>query len=189
MADTSRESTSGQAFFGGKDSRYLKKLSREAVEKHTNTSVLFFGVDYERSKRNFYGELIIRVWTNPLGVEVKGVIQLDEGTDLVVEDIPNKVMTLNFSCYISHLSELGIDPQLGDYFSTKNRIYQIYNKTILDANQVSIATDREAMYIKYECIQGDSEQLTPPGSFDTSPEGSKNDITGSNQSEPHLPQI
>ena len=182
MADTGRPSNSGEAFFGGKDAKYLKKLSREAVEKHTNTSVLFFGVDYERSKRNFYGELIIRVWTNPLGIEVKGIIQLDEGTDVVIEDIPNKIINLNFSCYIAHLKELGIDPQLGDYFSTKNRIYMIQKKTILDANQTSLATDREAMYIKYECVQADDEQLMPPGSMDGgAAAGTKNEITGTSQ--------
>ena len=52
MADTPRPSESGQAFFGSKTQNYLKKLSRESIEKHTNTSVLFFAVDYENSKRN-----------------------------------------------------------------------------------------------------------------------------------------
>jgi hypothetical protein len=176
-----RENNSGSAHFGGKDVAYLKKVSRSAVETNTNTSVLFFQVDYEKSKRNFYGELIVRTWVNSLGVEVKGIIQLEEGSDTSVQDIPNKVLTLNFSCYISHLKELGIDPQLGDYFSTKNRIYMIHNKSILDANQVSIGTDREALYVKYEAIQADDEQLTPPGSYDGSLTGTKNDIMGTNQ--------
>lgn len=189
MSENKRENNSGSAHFGSKDMAYLKKLSREAIEDVTNTSVLFFAVDYERSKRNFYGELIIRVWTDPLGIEVRGIIQLDEGNDVVIEDIPNKILNLNFSCYIAHLRELGIDPQLGDYFSTKNRIYMIHNKTILDANQVSIATDREAFYIKYECVQADSEQLTPPGSFDGSIEGSKNDIMGTSQFDNGLPKL
>jgi hypothetical protein len=188
MADTAKESGSGKAFYGDKTSNYLKKVSRESVEKHTNTSVLFFAVDYERSKRNFYGELIIRVWTNPIGIEVKGVIQLDEGTDVVVEDIPNKIIQLNFSCYIAHLRELGIDPQIGDYFSTKNRIYMIHNKTILDANETAIMTDREALYIKYDCVQADDEQLVPPGSYDGAPLGTKNEITGQQQYDTGTPQ-
>lgn len=181
MSHTQNESGSGLAHFGNKDAAYLKKLSRESVEEHTNTSVLFFQVDYEKSKRNFYGELIIKKWVDPKGVEVKGIIQLVEGTDLVIEDVPNKILTLNFSCYISHLKELGIDPQLGDYFSTKNRIYMIHNKSILDANKGSIATDREAIWVNYECVQGDDEQLAPPGTFDGTPLGTKNDITGTSQ--------
>jgi len=189
MADTPRPSESGQAFFGSKTQNYLKKLSRESIEKHTNTSVLFFAVDYENSKRNFYGELIIKKWVNPKGVEVKGIIQLDEGSDLVVEDISNKILTLNFSCYISHLREIGIDPQLGDYFATKNRIYMIHNKTILDANQVSIMTDAEALYVKYECVQGDDEQLAPPGAFDGSPLGTKNEINGTQQWDSGQPKL
>lgn len=189
MSDTTRPNQSGQAFFGSKTQNYLKKLSRESVEKHTNTSVLFFAVDYEKSKRNFYGELIIKKWVNAQGIEVKGVIQLDEGGDLVMEDIPNKILTLNFSCYISHLRELGIDPQLGDYFATKNRIYMIYNKTILDANQVSIMTDAEAMYIKYDCVQGDDEQLAPPGSMDGVQIGTKNEINGTQQWDSNTPKL
>jgi hypothetical protein len=180
MADTAKDSGSGKAYWGNKTQAYLKKVSRESVEKHTNTSVLFFAVDYERSKRNFYGELIIRVFTNATGIEVKGIIQLDEGSDVQVEDIPNQIVVLNFSCYISHLRELGIDPQLGDYFSTKNRVYMIHSKSILDANQVSILTDREALYVKYECVQADDEQLLPPGAFD-GPLGTKNEITGEQQ--------
>jgi hypothetical protein len=176
-----RENNSGSAYFGGKDMAYLKKVSRSAVESITNTSVLFFAVDYEKSKRNFYGELIVRTWVDPLGIEVKGIIQLEEGSDTSVQDIQNKILTLNFSCYISHLKELGIDPQIGDYFTTKNRVYMIHNKSILDANQVSVGTDREALYVKYECVQGDDEQLAPPGSYDGSPIGTKNDIMGTQQ--------
>ncbi len=189
MADTPRESGSGNAFHGSKTQNYLKKLSRESIEKHTNTSVLFFAVDYEKSKRNFYGELLIKKWVNPTGIEVKGIVQLDEGGDIVVEDIPNKVMVLNFSCYISHLRELGIDPQLGDYFSTKNRIYMIHNKSILDANQVSVKTDSEALYIKYDCVQADDSQIEIPGSMDGNPMGTKNEITGTSQWDTGLPNI
>lgn len=189
MADTAKESGSGSAFYGNKTANYLKKLSRESTEKHTNTSVYYFQVDYEKSKRNFYGELVIKRWVNPLGVEVKGIIQLDEGSDIVIEDIPNKIMTLNFSCYIEHLRELGIDPQLGDYFTTKNRVYMIHNKTITDSNLVSIKTDAEALYIKYDCTQADDSQIEIPGSMDGSPLGTKNDITGDSQSNNGFPKI
>lgn len=189
MPDTSRTSDGSNKFFGSKTANYLKKLSKESVESHTNTSVLFFAIDYEKSKRNFYGEVIIKKWVNPLGVEVKGIIQLDEGTDIVIEDIPNKVMTLNFSCYIAHLRELNIDPQQGDYFATKNRVYMIHDKTILDANQVSIMTDAEALYCKFLAVQADDSQLEIPGSYDGSPLGIKNDIMGTSQWNNGLPQI
>lgn len=180
MSKDNEISGSGANFFGNKTEKYLKKLSRESVEKHTNTSVLFFGVDYERSKKNFYGEMVIRVWKNTIGIEVKGIIQLDHADGISVEDIPNKTMNLNFSCYLDHLKELGIDPGIGDCFSTKNRIYMIYDKTLQDSNMVSVMTDREALYIKYDCIALDSEQTTLPGT-DRGADGTKNDISGTDQ--------
>ena len=78
MTKNSENSGSGNNFYGDKTLKYLKKLSRESVEQHTNTSVLYFEVDFERSKRNFYGEMLIRIWKNPIGISVKGVIQLDQ---------------------------------------------------------------------------------------------------------------
>lgn len=182
MTKYSENSGSGNNFYGDKTLKYLKKLSRESVEQHTNTSVLYFEVDFERSKRNFYGEMLIRIWKNPLGISVKGVIQLDQSDEIAIEDIPNKTMSLNFSCYLDHLKELDIEPKIGDCFSIKNRIYMIYDKTILDANMVSVAVDREALYIKYTCIALDSEQIQIPGERPSSL-GSKNDITGDSQTD------
>lgn len=173
-------SQSGQEWFGNKDINYLKKVSREATEQHTNTSVLYFQVDFANSKKNFYGEFIIRKWVNPMGIEIKGIVDLVEGEEIASGDIPNKTMKLNFSCYLDHLKELGIQPELGDCFSTKNRIYMIYDKTILDANMVSVATDQEAIYIKYSCIELVDELLIPPGEHNPNI-GSKNDITNSTQ--------
>lgn len=159
MSEKAKLDTGRQEWFGTKTQNYLKKLSRESVEKHTDTSVLYFEVDVENSKRNFYGELLVKVFINPLGIEVKGIIEITAGGDLVVEDIPNAIANLKFSCYIQHLQELGIDPKIGDYFTTKNRTYFIFKKEIVDTNRGSIGTDREQMTIQFECVQSDSEQL------------------------------
>jgi hypothetical protein len=179
MSETTRESNSGSAHFGDKTAAYLKKLTRESVEKHTNTSVLFFEIDYEKSKRNFYGETIIKVWKNSIGIQISGTINIGEGTDIVIEDIPNQITKLIFSCYVSHLKELNVEPKIGDYFSTKNRIYLIYEKSILDANKAAIATDREALWISYTCVAADDEQLTIPGGKNNI--GTKNQIEGTSQ--------
>ena len=179
MADTAKESQSGKAFYGDKTAKYLQKLTRESIEKHTNTSVLFFEIDYEKSKRNFYGETIIKTWKNSAGVRVNGIINIGEGGDVVVEDIPNQITTLTFSCYVSLLKELNIEPKTGDYFATKNRFYLIYQKSILDANKAALATDREAMYASYTCVAADDEQLVIPGASEIT--DTKNKLDGTSQ--------
>lgn len=180
MADTSKPSKSGVAHWGDKTLAYAKKLGRESVEKHTNTSVLYFEIDVARSKKNFYGELLVKKFVNPKGIEVTGVIEIKEGGDVVVEDIPNKLTTLKISCFASHLKEIGIEPKLGDYFATKNRIYFIWNKSIQDANSVSVGVDRESVFVVYDCVQADDEGLFP-GLFGTDDGGTSNDITGNRQ--------
>lgn len=161
MADDARLDSGRSEHFGKKTAAYLKKLSRESVEKHTDTSVLYFEVDVENSKRNFYGELLVKKFINPLGIEVKGIINITAGNDIVVEDIPNAIASLKFSCYIQHLQELKIDPKIGDFFATKNRTYFIYKKEIMDTNRGAVGTDREQMTIQFEAIQADDEQLHP----------------------------
>lgn len=161
MADGARLDSGRNEFFGQKTANYLKKLSRESVEKHTDTSVLYFEIDVENSKRNFYGELLVKRFVNPRGTEVKGIIDISAGNDLTVEDIPNAIANLKFSCYIEHLQELKIDPKIGDYFSTKNRTYFIFKKEIIDTNRGAIGTDRSQMTIQFECVQADDEQLHP----------------------------
>ena len=180
MADSAKDTRSGRAFYGDKTLSYAKRLSRESVEKHTDTSVLFFEVDWERSKKNFYGELLIKKFVNPKGIEVKGIVDLTEGGDIVTQDIPNQLLNLKFSCYVNHLQELSIDPKIGDYFATKNRVYFIYGKQITDANKNSVGVDRETVSIVYSCVEADSEQIFP-GLYDSQDGGTKNDILGNNQ--------
>lgn len=181
MSDNSRLDSGRSEFFGKKTANYLKKLSRESVEKHTDTSVLYFEVDVENSKRNFYGELLVKRFVNPLGIEIKGVINISAGNDITVEDIPNAIANLKFSCYIEHLQELKIDPKIGDYFSTKNRTYFIFKKEIIDTNRGAVGTDRAQMTIQFECIQADSEQLHP-GLWDIdSQDPTKNAYLGTRQ--------
>jgi hypothetical protein len=175
-----KDTRSGRILFGEKSANYLKKLSRTAVENYSNTSLLFFEIDYEKSKRNLYGELVYKAWKNPLGIEVKGIISLNSKEEIQQGDIPNKIMSLNFTVYLDHLKELGIEPKLGDYFSAKNRFYFIYDRILLDSNQVSLGVDREAMYIKYICIQADDEQIQIPGDGQRSL-GTANDIRNEKQ--------
>lgn len=172
--------SSGKEFFGDKSRAFLLKTSRHLVEDINNHTVLYFEVDYERSKKNFYGELIVKAFVEPKGVPVKGVITLKEGSDVVQGEIPNKILTLEFACYIEHLQELGIDPKRGDYFATKNRHYFIFDKTIPDSNEKSIGTDQQSYAIIFKCVQADSEQLLPPGDWN-GVEGTKNEIENTSQ--------
>lgn len=178
MTETPRTNTSGQKFFGDKDLKYLKKVSREAVEKHTDTSVLYFGVDYENSVKNFYGELTVKKWLHDTGVEIKGVIDLTQSEGLTLERVPNKLTQLTFSCYIDQLQELDIEPRIGDYLAVKNRFYMIYDRTILDANEVAIGVDREAFSIRYKCMEADEEEILPEVHSADQTRGSKDEIEG-----------
>ncbi len=148
--------------FGNKTLNYLKEKSRTAVEKYTDTTALYFELDFERSKKNFYGEILIKAWKNPRGVAVNGVISIKESEEVVLEDIPNQLANLNFTVYIDHLKELNIWPQLGDYFSIKNRMYLIHRKSLLDSDKNSILTDKEAVTVKFYCQEADGENITPP---------------------------
>ena len=180
MAINKEDTRSGRILFGDKSLKYLEKMSRTAVEDYTNTSLLFFEIDYQASKKNFYGELIIKQFVNPLGIEIKGTIEITEGADIATEDIPSKLTHLKFNCYLGHLKELGIDPRLGDLFSVKNRFYYIYDKTILDADKVSIGVDRGALNVEFKANQLDSEQIAPP-SIQIDMLGNSNEIRNEQQ--------
>lgn len=178
MSQSQKESGSGKILFGDKSLEYLKKKSRIATEDYTDTSVLYFEMDYESSKRNFYGEMIVKKWKNALGVKVNAIVNITEADTTNLEGIPNKLLTGEVTVYIEHLKELGIEPQIGDYFTSKNRIYFIHDRTIADSNKVQVAVDREAIFIMYHIVESDDEQTQVIG---TDIKGTKNDITGQRQ--------
>lgn len=176
MADTPRETRSGSAHFGKKDMQYLKKMSRQAVEKHTDTQVLYFEIDYENSIRNFYGELTVKKFVNPTGVSVKGVIDIESNDAVTLEKIPNKITHLTISCYSDHLRELGIEPRIGDYIVALNSYYMIWDRTISDAVN-PVAVGRENLSIQFKCQAVDDEEVLPE-IYQKENRGSQNDIEG-----------
>jgi hypothetical protein len=176
MADTPRNTRSGNAWFGSKDMQYLKKVSRQAIEKHTDTEALYLEIDYEKSIRNFYGELIVKKFVNPLGIALRGVINVEENDTVTLEKVPNKITKFTFSCYTDQLRELGVEPKIGDYFVLQNRYYMIWDKTISDAVN-PVAAGRENLAITYKCSEADDEEVLPD-LFQKENRGSQNDIEG-----------
>ena len=148
--------------FGNKSESFLKKKSRQAIENYTDTSLLYFEIDYNKSKKNLYGELLMKEWVNPNGIQIYGTIEITESSQSELERIPQKLLNLKFSCFIDQLKEIGIMPQIGNYFATKREFYYIHDKTLLDANKYSINTDNEAMSIVFTCTQIDEEALCFP---------------------------
>lgn len=134
----SEQNENGKGYFGDKDMEYLKKESREAVEGHHNSSVLYFQIDWERSKRNFYGEMTTIRFKNPKGTKVRGKFEVKQGDVTMTKGIPNKMMTLTVSVFKEQLKELNIDPTTGDYFGVGKRFYYIYDKTIADRGSSTI---------------------------------------------------
>lgn len=155
--NSSENTENGRLYFGDKDASYLKEMSRQAVEEHNNVSLLYFAVDWENSKRNFYGELTMKKFKNPLGVQLVGIIKMNQGEEQQNQGVPNKIMKLTFSCYVEHLKEKSVEPQLGDYFSYGQRIYEIYDKTLKDYGPGNLIGNRERMRIDYLCVQADDE--------------------------------
>jgi hypothetical protein len=176
MSDTPRETRSGNAHFGSKDMQYLKKMSRQAIEKHTDTEALYLEIDYENSIRNFYGELIVKKFVNPKGVPVKGVIAVEEHDNVTLEKVPNKITRFTLSCYTDHLRELNVEPKMGDYFILQNRYYMIWDRGITDAVN-PVAVGRENLSITYKCTEADDEEVLPE-IFQKEERGSQNDIEG-----------
>jgi hypothetical protein len=148
--------------WGKKTEEFLVKVSRESVEQNTSEerpTILYFQVDYDKSKRNFYGEFEEMIFKNDKGTQVRGIITV---SDTEVEEIARMVdqdTPLKFSVYFDHLKEIGIDPQIGDYFGYKHKFYYIYSKTALDASKSVIASGRNAIYISYSCYQQDDERI------------------------------
>lgn len=148
--------------WGNKTEEYLVKVSREAVEQNTSEekpSVLYFQVDYDKSKRNFYDEFEEMIFKNDKGIQVKGIItvfdnEVEEIARMIDQDTP-----FELSVYTSHLKELGIDPQIGDYFGYKHKFYYIYSKTAIDSNKSVVASGRNAVHITYSCYQQDDERI------------------------------
>jgi hypothetical protein len=154
-----KETENGRKYFGDKDVQYLKDKSRESLEVDQNFSVLYFGIDWDLSNRNFYGELLTKKFKTSKGVPIKASFKIIEGSEQVFNDIPNKIMKLNVACYVEHLKELNIDPKQDDFFAIGQRLYRIYNLTLKDSGPGNILVNRERLQVYFDCVQDDDEVL------------------------------
>ena len=121
-----KETKSGRKMLGDKDLDYLEHVSRQSVEEHGDFSVLYFALDWERSKRNFYGELLMKKFKVVKGVPLKVKYIIKEGEETLQNNIPNQLLELNVSVFVQQLRELDIDPKLDDYFALGQRLYRIW---------------------------------------------------------------
>ena len=154
-----KDTRNGGLYFGPKTQNFLKQKSREAVEQYHNAPILYFEIDWEQSKRNFYGEMTMKKLKNPLGVEVRGIYKISQSEENAFQGLPNKLMTLIASFYVESLEELNIQPKLGDYFAIGWRAYQIYDKTIPDVGPGNFLMNKERMRIDFKCVQEDQESF------------------------------
>lgn len=146
-------------FFGENTQKMVETLSRTAVENYNENTVLYLEIDYGKSKRNFYGEFEIIKFVHEKGIEVKGIVNIINSETEEVSKLFNQNTLIEFSCYVSHLKELKIQPDFGNYFAYKNKFYYIYGRTALDASQSVIANGREPIWIKYNGYQEDDEAI------------------------------
>jgi hypothetical protein len=155
--NSNKQTENGRLYFGEKDQEYLKQVSRQAVEEHHNVTVLYFELDWEKSKRNFYGEMLVKKIKNPHGVEVRCAPKLKQNEQEWSTGLANKQMSLIVSVYVEHLKELNINPQRGDYFTVGKRIYQIHDKTIEDVGPGNLILGRERIRQDFFCYQEQDE--------------------------------
>lgn len=156
---TNKETDHGRKYFDDKTVNYLKAKSREAIEENQNISLLYFQVDWENSKKNFYGELLFKKFINPQGIQLRGAIKMEQGGEQMQSGIPSKIMKLVFSCYVDALREMNCDPKRGDFFGYGKRLYEIYDKTLEDYGPGNVIGNRERMRIDFMSIEADDETL------------------------------
>lgn len=144
-------------FWGENTQNFLVHASRTAVEDYSENFVLYFEVDYLKSKRNFYGEFEILQFKDENGKKIKGVVNVENSEVSESFQLLEQNTSLAFFCYIEHLKDLGIDIQVGDYFKYKNKFYYVFNVIALDANKNVIASGDEPIWQKYNCYQEDNE--------------------------------
>lgn len=159
MAQSGKKTDNGRLYFGDKTAEYLKKKSRQAVENYHNAPILYFGIDWVNSKRNFYGEMTVKKFINPQGVPVKGTYKFNQSEASKENGVPNKSMTLTVSLYVDLLTELNIDPKEGDYFAMGKRFYRIYSRTLDDVGPGSLMMNRGKVRKDFLCFEDDDESL------------------------------
>ena len=159
--NTARKDDNGKLYFGDKDAAFLKQQSREAIETIHNAPILYFEIDWEQSKRNFYGEMLIKKFVDVKGVEVRGSFKIEQAAGTMFQGLPNQLMKLIVSVYVEQLEELKIDPQLGDYFGVGKRLYQLYTMTSVDAGPGNLMMNRERMRQDFFAMEDDVESLLP----------------------------
>ncbi len=160
IGHTSDERTdNGRMYFGDKDVAYLKEKSRQAVEEHNDMPILYFAIDWEKSKRNFYGEMPIKRFKNPRGIQVRGAYTMEQKDMKSTGGVTSQKMRLTVSLFVEQLQELGIDPLLGDYFAIGARIYRIDHRTMKDAGPGNVLLNRERMRADYTANEEEDEAL------------------------------
>lgn len=160
MDHSGKDTKNGKLYFGDKTAAYLKKKSRQAVEKYHNSPILYFAIDWANSKRNFYGEMTMKKFANPKGIEVRGIYKINQNDDVVQNGVPNKTMKLIVSVYTDLLDELKIEPKQGDYFGIGRRLYQIYSRTTDDVGPGSLMMSRGNVRKDFYCYEEDDEVLS-----------------------------
>lgn len=161
-AGKDKETQNGKLYFGDKTAEYLKEKSRTAVEDHHNMPILFLQIDWINSKRNFYGEMPVKRFVNPKGIQIRGKYELEENDMTHRAGIPYKTMKLSVGVFVEQLKELAIEPARGDYFYVGNRYYQIWDVTINTAGPGQLLMNRERMKVQYSAFEVDDETIQKP---------------------------
>lgn len=123
-------------FFGGDDFNLEVEMGKEWLEGDMNFTVILYRVDkYKTKTDDVYGETVSDGVKFLPPVELKGYVKIVAPTDA---KIGNSKITqaepgnITFSLYQSHLDDLDIDIQYGDYLSyyeTESRVryYSVVN--------------------------------------------------------------
>ena len=156
--NSEKNTENGKLYFGNKDMDFLEKSSRNAVETNNNSPILYLQLDWINCKRNFYGEMTVKKFTNPKGTQLYGSYTIKQNDITHQNGIPYKTMKLSVSIYTEQLQELSIDPIRGDYFYVGERYYQIYDLTISDVGPGTVMM-RKKMRCDYSAFEVDDSTI------------------------------
>jgi len=139
-------------FFGGEDFTLDVSIGREWLEGDMNFTLVLYKVDrYKTVTDDVYGETVKDGVKFRTPVEFKGYVKIlapenkNLGTSKLDQMEPGN---LNVSVYQSHLDELGIDIEFGDYiayYETENKVrYYSVN------NDGRVVSDNKHTYAGYK---------------------------------------
>lgn len=154
------------AFFDKSDVNLEIEMGRDYFEQDIPASVLFFKIDYKKTKtHSLYGESRARdkVVLSPVELKVRLVVEESEANYIQGgEIIRHFAGDLIFTIYEQEIDEKKVDIQRGDFIGLKNtkgvlQYYEVYDADIMNVANSKTIGGLESYYRKIKCTVADKD--------------------------------